>query len=420
MAAGAGILDPRGRAPRTGAEPSAGPRAPAVRRVRAPLRVLGTSVTQIEPIRRLAEADLGLPLELITLDGASAQRRGALFPSSFDVYDQWFHDLDLIWPAGSIQPLDVRRIAAWDAVGELPLTGRIGASGRAAPGGDPSRRLWVQPDGALGAAPSERISMAPTVHNADAFAVVGADPASVDSWGALLDPAWGGRVLLQSDAAIGCFDMMLALRARGEMDPPEPGDLSLEEIDDLVARLRRLHEAGHFRAAWTDEAEAVDALRLARREGAPMIGSLWWSGLIALRAEGVPVAMATPREGYRGWFGGLALSARAQGWAADAAYDYINWWLDGAPGAILARNGAYMTNAEAVRGRLTAAEWAFWYDGEPARTEIRDAYGRVIFAPGERREGGAYAQRMSRIAVWNTVMTEHNYLVRRWETALGV
>ena len=164
----------------------------------------------------------------------------------------------------------------------------------------------------------------------------------------------------------------------------------------------------------------MDALRLARREGAPMIGSLWWSGLIALRAEGVPVAMATPREGYRGWFGGLALSARAQGWAADAAYDYINWWLDGAPGAILARNGAYMTNAEAVRGRLTAAEWAFWYDGEPARTEIRDAYGRVIFAPGERREGGAYAQRMSRIAVWNTVMTEHNYLVRRWETALGV
>jgi len=415
MAGAAEILAPRGPSRR----PAPGPQAPAVKRPREPLRVLGTSVTQIEPIRRLAEADLGLPLELITLDGASAQRRGALFPSSFDVYDQWFHDLDLIWPAGSIQPLDVRRIAAWDAVGELPLTGRI-APGRAAPGGDPSRLLWVQPDGSLGAKPSDRISMVPTVHNADAFAVVGMDPAKVDSWAALLDPDRAGQVLVQSDAAIGCFDLLLALRARGDMAPADLGDLALEEIDDLVARLRAFHAAAHFRAVWTDESEAVDALRAARREGRPMIGSLWWSGLIALRAEGVPVAMATPREGYRGWFGGLALSARARGWAQDAAYDYINWWLDGAPGAILARNGAYMANAEAVRRRLTAAEWAFWYGGEPARTEIRDAHGRIIFAPGERREGGAYAERMSRIAVWNTVMTEHNYLVRRWDDALDV
>jgi len=33
---------------------------------------------------------------------------------------------------------------------------------------------------------------------------------------------------------------------------------------------------------------------------------------------------------------------------------------------------------------------------------------------GEVRDGGSYEQRMGHIAVWNSVMDEHNYLVRRW------
>jgi hypothetical protein len=34
------------------------------------------------------------------------------------------------------------------------------------------------------------------------------------------------------------------------------------------------------------------------------------------------------------------------------------------------------------------------------------------------RDGGSYEQRMSHIAVWNSVMDEHNYLVRRWQDFL--
>ena len=44
--------------------------AAAIRRPRAPLRVLGTSVTQLAPICRAAEEDLGYGFEFITLDGA--------------------------------------------------------------------------------------------------------------------------------------------------------------------------------------------------------------------------------------------------------------------------------------------------------------------------------------------------------------
>lgn len=385
---------------------------PALRRVRKALRVLGTSVTQIDAVKMAARQDLGLEFEFITLDGAAAQRRGALAPDSFDVYDQWFHDLDLVWPTGSLQPIEIARIARWDEIDDLPKTGRLDGARRPVAGGDPSRRLYVQLDGGLGPAPSSRISMAPTVHNADAFAVTG--EAEATSWAALIDPAWAGRTLLQSDPAIGALDMLLALQATGALRPDDPGDLSLTEIDALIDRLAALRAAGQFRLIWTDEAEAVAAMQ----SGEPMIGSLWWSGLIRLKAAGARVRMATPTEGYRGWFGGLALSALLEGWALDAAYDYLNWWLDGRPGAILARNGAYTANHARVRRLLDPAEWAFWYEGAPAAIPIHDPEGREIYRVGEVREGGAYAERMNRVVVWDNVMLEHNYLMRRWSHAL--
>lgn len=387
--------------------------APAVHRPARPLRVLGTSVTQMGPIKAAAEADLGLAIDFITLDGAAAQRRGALQPESFDVYDQWFHDLDLVWPTGSLQPIDIARLPAWEAINPLPKTGRLSPTSPRALGGDPSQRLYVQMDGGLSDVASDRISMVPTVHNADGFAVVGGIAAT--SWSALLDPAFAGRVALQSDPAIGALDMLLAMQARGEMRPGNLGDLSLAEIDALIARLEAAIAAGQFGCVWTDEDEVVAAMA----RGEPMLGSLWWSGAIRLRAMGVPVRMVTPDEGCRGWFGGVALSSRLDGRARDAAYAYLNWWLGGAPGAIVARNGAYVANLDAVRTALSTEEWDFWYGGAPARRAICDAEGNTVYAAGESREGGSYTQRMARVVVWDTVMTEHNYLMRKWAYALS-
>lgn len=387
--------------------------APSVHRELAPLRVLGTSVTQVEAVKAAAEADLGIALDFITLDGAAAQRRGALEPRTFDVYDQWFHDLDLVWPTGSLQPLQINRLTRWDEINDLPKTGRLGPGAMRAAGGDPSQQLYVQLDGGLSNAPTDRVSMVPTVHNADGFAVLGEGEAS--SWGALLDPAWAGRVILQSDPAIGALDMLLALQATGQMRPANLADLTLEEVDTLVDHLSRYRAAGQFHSVWTDEAEAVEAMM----EGPPMLGSLWWSGAIQLKAKGVPVRMVSPVEGCRGWFGGLALSVHLNGRERDAAYEYLNWWLDGWPGAILARNGAYMANHSAVRAKLTPEEWDFWYEGLPARVPICDTQEREVYAIGDVREGGSYHEQMSRVVVWDTVMTEHNYLMRRWAHALS-
>lgn len=390
-------------------------KSPSVTRVREPLRILGTTVTQVDALKKAAVEDLGSRFEFISLDGTAAQRRGALHPATFDVYDQWFHDIDLIWPTGSIRPIDVDRIHMWDQIEQLPASTRLGRSAPGATGSDPSQRLFVQLDGTLGSRETDRVSMLPTVHNADSFAVVGAAPSEISDWGALLDPKWAGTVVLQTDAAIGSLDMLLALHSKGEMAASDAGDLSLEEIDALVDKLHSYRAASHFRCLWADEAQAVVAFS----EGKRAIGSLWWSGFTKLRAIGIPVSMVTPAFGYRGWFGGLALSIKAQPWAVDAAYDYFNWWYEGRAGALMSRNGAYMMGRTTLRKHLSNEEWDFWYRGRPAAVDIRNADGAIVFKKGERREGGAYEDRMSRVAVWDTVMKEHNYLVRRWENALS-
>ena len=124
-------------------------KSPSVTRVREPLRILGTTVTQVDALKKAAVEDLGSRFEFISLDGTAAQRRGALHPATFDVYDQWFHDIDLIWPTGSIRPIDVDRIHMWDQIEQLPASTRLGRSAPGATGSDPSQRLFVQLDGTL-------------------------------------------------------------------------------------------------------------------------------------------------------------------------------------------------------------------------------------------------------------------------------
>lgn len=389
--------------------------APAAHTHKRALRVLGTSVTLIEQLRKSAEADLGIKIDFTILDGTEAQRQGALAPDTFDVYDQWFHDIDLIWPTGSIRPIDTNRISVWDDIGDLSRIGSISARQAAQPGGDPSQRLFVQRDGSLSNDPTDRISMVPTVHNADSFGVVGQGEDMPSSWAALLDPERAGTIVLQSDAAIGCLDMVMALRATRDMKFTDIGNLTLSEIDQLTGHLKELSKKGQFKTVWADEVEAIEGFSA----GSKAIGSLWWSGAVKLRAQGIPVKMATPAEGYRGWFGGIGLSRSVDDYTLELGYEYMNWWLSGPPGAVMARNGSYITNHKAVQPHLSAAEWDFWYEGKPAAVDIRDINGVIIYKAGEQRGGGSYHERMSRVAVWDAVMDEHNYLVRCWENALS-
>lgn len=392
------------------------PKAPAILKGAPVLRVLGTSVTLLDCIRDQARKDLGIDIRFEVLDGVAAQTRGVLSPESFDIYDQWFHNVDFIWPASAVQPIDIKRITHWDEINSLPKTGRITLHAPLGDGSKPVDRLYVQPDGNFGPRPTGKITMLPVSHNADSFGyrrdLLPADLISEEeSWGWLVDERCCGLVGLQSDCAIGALDAALAVEAKGLAKFNDIGNLSIEEIDRLIECLIKLKRNNHFRTFWSDHSAAVEQMK----QGAVGIESLWSPALIELKAQQLDLCMAAPREGYRAWYGGMSISRCATGRVLDAAYDYMNWWLSGWPGALIARQGYYISNPQRSRPLMSKAEWDYWYDGKPASEDLLGVSGdKPVIRKGEVREGGSYIQRMSQIAVWNSVMDEHNYLVRRW------
>jgi putative spermidine/putrescine transport system substrate-binding protein len=387
---------------------------PAIRPMSRPvLRVLGTEITQLELIRRRAEQDLGIDVVFETLDFQSAQRKAATEPDSYDVYDQCFHNIDIVWFWRAVQSIDLERIRRWDEVSDLTKTGRLTPSARIGRGDAPVTKLYVQANGSLGPSPTGQISMLPTVHNLDAFAYlpeVRNGDQSIRSWGALLDEKWKGKAAIVDEPAIGIFDLALAAQARGEIVFADIGDMTTGEIDRLVDLVLARKRAGHFSGFWKTARDAADLMG----SGETVIESMWSPGFSTLRSRGVPVSEAVPSEGYRAWHGGLCLSRKLSGRLQDIAYDYLNWWLEGWAGAVMARQGYYMSVPSRVAHDLTSDEWDYWYQGLPAASALPGPDGTTTIAQGEVRSGGSYLQRASSIAVWNTTMDEHNYLTRRW------
>ena len=73
-----------------------------------------------------------------------------------------------------------------------------------------------------------------------------------------------------------------------------------------------------------------------------------------------------------------------------------------------------MSTPDRSRPHMTKAEWDYWYEGLPAAEDLPGPDGITRIRKGAVRSGGSYWQRANQIAIWNTTMDEHNYLVRRW------
>lgn len=393
--------------------------APALATAGRPkLRVLGTAISLLEELRVGAEKDLGIEIAFDNNDFLTTQHKAAQEPGSYDIYDQCFHNLDIVWYWRAIQPIDVNRIALWDEITDLTKTGRIGPNARLGQGDAPVKKLFVQPNLELGETPTSRISMLPTHHNFDSFAFrtdLVKSPSDVESWASLLDGRWAGRVALVDEPAIGIFDAALAAQSAGLMRFENIGNMSVAEIDRLIALLAEKKRNGFFRAFWRTAEEAAQLMVAHETE----IQSMWSTGTTTLQGQGLPVEQAVPAEGYRAWHGGLCLSRQLAGRALDAAYDYLNWWLSGWPGAVVARQGYYISTPERSRRYMSEAEWAYWYAGQPATEDLPGPDGRIRIRAGSVRSGGSYWQRANAIALWNTTMDEHNYLVRRWMQFVG-
>jgi len=379
------------------------------------LRVLGTAVTMQEDIRRQAERDLGFSISFEARGSAGVLQKASMSPESFDVYEQWSNSINVLWEADAIQAIDKERIHRWDEINALTKSGRLTENMKIGAGDAPHRLLHVQDDRSLDASPTNQLSFVPYVHNVDSFGYnTSVIPEGVgyetESWGWLLNDEYRGRVGLVNEPTIGIFDAALAAQAKGLLTFRDIGNLSRAEIDSLFEVLIDYKRRGHFNGIWSSVPQSVEFMKTGR----VVIESMFSPAVSTLNGMGIPVRYAAPREGYRGWHGVLCLSARTSGRVRDAAYAYMNWWLDGWAGAYMARQGYYISIPERARGYLTPGEWSYWYEGQPAHTDLPGADGKVAVRRGMRRSGGSYLERLSNIAVWNTVMDSYEYSLVRW------
>ena len=202
----------------------------------------------------------------------------------------------------------------------------------------------------------------------------------------------------------------MVVEAMGEYTYPDKGNMTKEEIDRTVKVLTEAKKAGQFRAFWKDFNESVNLMA----SGETVIQSMWSPAVTAVKAKGVPCVYQPLKEGYRAWAAGFGLPKTVSGKKADAAYEFINWFLDGWAGAYLNRQGYYSAVLETAKAKMEPYEWAFWMEGAAAEKDIKGPDGSVLGKAGEKRDGGSYDDRMGGVACWNATMDENDYMVRKW------
>ncbi len=379
------------------------------------VRVLGTHVTLQEELRKRAMEDLGINLVYEAKGSAGVLQKATLSPGSFDLYEQWSNSINVLWQSGSIQAIDKNRIERWHEINPLTKTGKLSATAKVGAGDAPYKILHVQSDNKLGIEHTDKISFLPYVHNVDSFGyntniISPGIPYETESWGWLLDKKYAGKVGIVNEPTIGLFDLALAAQTTGLVEISDLGAITKVELDLLFSKLIELKKRGHFSGFWNSVPESVQFMA----SGRVVIESMFSPGVSSLNGQGIPVKYAAPKEGYRGWHGVMCLSSDTTGREKDAAYEYMNWWLSGWPGAFIARQGYYISNPERSRQYLNSDEWDYWYEGKPAAKALKGTDGKTSVKPGESRTGGSYIRRFSNVAVWNTVMPTYEYSLHKW------
>ena len=387
----------------------------AIGKAKPTLRVMGTHVTLQETIRQRAMEDLGINIAFEPGGSAAVLQKASMIPTSFDLYEQWSNSINVLWRARAIQPIEKKRLQYWEEINDLSKTGKLTKNARMGAGDAPHKILNVQDDGTLGENHTDGISFLPYVHNVDSF---GYDTSNLptelqgqkESWGWLLDSRYSGKVGIVNDPTIGLFDLALAAQAKGFMQFQDIGAMTEYELDDLFNLLIELTQLNHFNGFWTSVPESVEFMK----SGRVAIESMFSPAVSALNGQDIPVTFAAPKEGYRGWHGVMCLSSATNGRMEDVAYEYMNWWLSGWPGAFIARQGYYISNPQRSAKYLSLAEWNYWYEGKVASEALKGTDGKISVKKGAQRTGGSYESRLSNVAVWNTVMPTYEYSLQKW------
>src|SRR5882757_412599 len=226
------------------------------------LRYLGTAVNQSLDIARKVKEDTGITIEYIPLSTDDVTKRVITQPNSFDIVDEEYFSLRKVIPSGNLLGMDARRIKYADKItpiftkGELPSGKKIGDQGTA-----PKKVFYLEAQNAktFSSAPTQWITLIPTVYNAD---TLGIRPdlikRPIESWKELLNPEFKGKTSLLNIPSIGIMDAAMVVEALGEHKYSDKGNMTKAELDLTMKVMTEAKKAGQFRAFWKDFNEIVN------------------------------------------------------------------------------------------------------------------------------------------------------------------
>ena len=374
----------------------------------------GPPVTAIPAIAAQATKDLGFTVQMQASEGADLLNRLLSQSSVIDCCDISLTYMPYLVGRDIVQTIPVSKVKMWDQTIPLLTKGQY-------PDGREVSKQGIAPYTVIYAAdagfkkfspsPTEWLSAVPTITNADTLGIrpdlVGRP---ITSWADLISPEFKGKAALQDQPTVGVIDVAMAMEASGHIKYGNKGNMTKEEIDKTINTMMEIKKGGQFRSFWTSFDQSVNLMA----SGEVVIQSMWSPAVTAVRTRGIPCVFQPLKEGYRGWGYTLGVMKHLSGLQLDCFYEYLTWYMSGFPGAFVAREGYYSGQPSTAKKFLTEAEWDYWYGGKPAATDIVDPFGKLVEKAGRARDGGSFDERMGNIAVWNSVMDQDRYLIRRW------
>jgi spermidine/putrescine-binding protein len=216
------------------------------------LRTVGLSVTVQERILNDFKAVSGV---------GSVSGKADIFPntqtellsgsSAYDVWETIGERLPAMTVTKTIKPMPTSDLKNWANIRPIFTD----TDPRMSPEAQISGQIWA--DDA-----KTELWMVPTVFNFDSIGyrpdLVSAEEAN--TWTSLFDEKFKGKTGLNVDPLIAFGQAVLAMTELGMLENENPGNPTLEEIDEASKFLIAKKKAGQFRALWGDFGELVNLL----------------------------------------------------------------------------------------------------------------------------------------------------------------
>ena len=180
----------------------------------------------------------------------------------------------------------------------------------------------------------------PIVANADAIIYLPEKVGyKVTSYEVIFNPKFKGKVAMEDSWINSVIFTAIYLKENDLMEIDNPGDLSKEELKNVMEFLIQKKKEGQFKTFWSGWEHGLNLIKSG--EVYAMTG--WEPIQIAAKKSGINCEYAAPEEGYEGWTNDLLLNAGTkENGNYDNAHLFADWLASGLYGCIMATERGYV------------------------------------------------------------------------------